>query len=99
MDENLAKYFQEGIVNFIRYMDPNPEDSTLWEEYSANNRKVMNMGNPTQLVKPDYSHSLGKDLMNRTKCEYWQSAPYYAPGTKGGNQQFAVQDEGHVDEL
>ena len=57
------------------------------------------MGSPIQLAKPNYAYSLGKDLMNRTKCEYWQSAPYYAPGTKGSDKQFVVQDRAHVDEL
>ncbi|KAL8756088.1 MAG: hypothetical protein Q9199_003187 [Rusavskia elegans] len=63
VNENLAKYFQESIVNFARYLDPNAEDSTAWEEYTSENRKVMNMGKLVQ-VKPDYSHILGPDPMD-----------------------------------
>lgn len=52
----------------------------------------MNMGNPVQ-VKRDYSHILGPDPMDRTKCEYWRSAPYSptASDTRS-DQRFVVQD-------
>ena len=99
VDQSLAKLVQKGIVDFVRYLDPNPEDSTFWNEYTANTRKVMNMGNPSQSTLPDYSYTLGDDPMDRAKCEYWQSAPYYSPSKKNSDQQLVVQDSAHVKDL
>ncbi|KAL8917653.1 MAG: hypothetical protein Q9208_007834 [Pyrenodesmia sp. 3 TL-2023] len=95
VDETLAKYFQEAIVNFTRYLDPNPQDSTFWDEYPSENPKVMNMGDPLQTAKSDYTHSLGPDLLNTRLCEYWEFAPWNAPAaSKGGSDpQFVVQNE------
>ena len=57
----------------------------------------MDMGSPTQSTKPDYTYSLGPDLINKTMCEYWQTAPYYAPTSKGmSDQHLVVQDEAHA---
>ena len=97
VNETLATYYQDSIVNFARYLDPNPENSEYWGKYTANNRKIMNMGSPDQTDKPDYTTSPGNDPMDRSLCEFWQSAPYYAPGSKGSSdQQFVVQDEAHA---
>ncbi|KAL8830862.1 MAG: hypothetical protein Q9170_005545 [Blastenia crenularia] len=95
VDEKLARFFQKSIVDFVRYIDPNPEDSEAWNRYVSDNRKVMNMGSPSQLVKPDFTPSLGDDLMNSTLCEYWRSAPWYKAATskEGSDHRFVVQNE------
>ncbi|KAG7008972.1 hypothetical protein G7Y79_00004g015560 [Physcia stellaris] len=91
VDEQLAKFFQRAIVDFVRYKDPNLEDVETWETYPTN-RNVMNMGKPDQ-VKPDYSTIFGSDLMDRARCEYWQSAPFSTTaGGEGSDRRIVVQD-------
>jgi len=59
----------------------------------------MNMGKPIQPVpESNYEYSLGPDLMNRLKCKYWQSAPYYAPDSTSGGT-FVIQDEKYKEDL
>ncbi|KAL8877060.1 MAG: hypothetical protein Q9198_004852 [Flavoplaca austrocitrina] len=96
VDATLAKFFQKAIVDFSRYLDPNPEEVDTWQPYKSDHKKVMNMGSPSQLTKPDYTPSFGDDLMNSTLCEYWRSAPWYvAPKSKGrtSGQRLVVQDD------
>ncbi|KAL8887208.1 MAG: hypothetical protein Q9215_005194 [Flavoplaca cf. flavocitrina] len=96
VDATLAKFFQKAIVDFSRYVDPNPADVETWKPYKSDNKKVMNMGSPSQHTKPDYTPSFGDDLMNSTLCEYWRSAPWYvAPKSKGrgSGQRLVVQDD------
>ncbi|KAL9032215.1 MAG: hypothetical protein Q9180_006626, partial [Flavoplaca navasiana] len=95
-DATLAKFFQKAIVDFSRWLDPNPEGVDTWLPYESDNQKVMNMGSPAQLTKPDYTPSFGDGLMNSTLCEYWRSAPWYvAPKIKGrySGQRLVVQDD------
>ncbi|KAL9020302.1 MAG: hypothetical protein Q9185_002483 [Variospora sp. 1 TL-2023] len=85
-----------AIVDFSRYLDTNPEGVDTWQPYGSDNQKVMNMGSPAQLTKPDYTPSFGDDRMNSTLCEYWRSAPWYvAPKSKGksSRQRLVVQDD------
>ncbi len=96
VDATLARFFQKAIVDFSRYVDPNPEEVETWKPYKSDNKKVMNMGSPSQHTKPDYTPSFGDDLMNSTLCEYWRSAPWYvAPKSKGrgSGQRLVVQDD------
>ncbi|KAG4438276.1 hypothetical protein IFR05_006258 [Cadophora sp. M221] len=91
-DETLAKFFQKSIVNFARsgYPDLDAAEEDRWEMYQEN-RKVMNFGKPGQ-AEPDFTYAMGDDLMDRDKCAYWQSAPYYV-ATEGKETQFAEQEE------
>jgi hypothetical protein len=77
----MAKYFQATIVNFVRYQDPTPTDSKLepWDLYTSSERRVMNFGTPGQdkTLRKDYIFKSGNDRMDKEKCAYWQSAPYY----------------------
>jgi hypothetical protein len=76
----LAKFIQKAIVDFTRYSDPNPEDAELWTAYTESNRQVMNYGDPD---KPfNYGTTMGADLLDPVKCDYWQDAPYYITPSK-----------------
>ncbi|KAL9613200.1 MAG: hypothetical protein Q9204_008911, partial [Flavoplaca sp. TL-2023a] len=44
VDATLAKFFQKAIVDFSRYIDPNPAEVDTWQPYRPDNKKVMNMG-------------------------------------------------------
>jgi carboxylesterase type B len=81
VNKDLANFWQKAIVNFARYKDPNPEDSEFWSEYTSENKKVMNIGSPGQSLIPNYKVSVGEDVIDKEKCEYWRQAPYYAPSS------------------
>ncbi|CZT01721.1 hypothetical protein WAI453_006765 [Rhynchosporium graminicola] len=95
-NETLAKFFQQSIVDFVRAGHPQldiPGGEDEWELYDSGSRKVMDLGKPGQ-EKADFSHGLGDDLMDREKCAYWQSAPYYtAPTSEIKEEGFLVQGE------
>ncbi|OWO97547.1 hypothetical protein B2J93_658 [Marssonina coronariae] len=94
VDETLAKFSQASIVNFARFGFPT-EDSS-WEEYTPTNRKVMNFGKPGQSVQ-NFDTMLGDDLMDREKCEFWQSAPYWSEPEEGS--RFVEQEAAYKEWL
>lgn len=58
----------------------------------------MNFGAPGQLIEPNYEWSVGPDMLNKGKCDYWQSAPYF-PEPGSSEVKFNVQDGGDKAEL
>lgn len=102
-NRDLARFWQESIANFTLYYDPNdydPDDDEgkkFWPAYTEKDRKVMNIGRPGQLLKPNFELSVGEDIIDKEKCEFWRSAPYYAPeGKKDGifaHANQAVQEQ------
>ncbi|KAK2628791.1 hypothetical protein QTJ16_001894 [Diplocarpon rosae] len=74
VNETLAKFSQASIVNFVRFGYPSEDES--WEAYTSDNRKVMNFGKPGQ-AEQNFETGLGDDRMDRDKCKFWQSAPYW----------------------
>ncbi|KAK0101748.1 hypothetical protein ONS95_006900 [Cadophora gregata] len=90
-DETLAKFFQKSIVNFARFGVPDPDnDVDEWPMYTSEEREVMNLGKPGQ-TEQDFSYGMGPDLLDREKCAYWQSAPYYI-GKEPKNVKFVQQE-------
>lgn len=81
VNATMAKFFQATIVNFVRYVDPTPDENGLvWDLYKSDARRVMNFGTPIQLSIPEfqnYKFQMGDDKMDLEKCKHWQSAPYY----------------------
>jgi len=57
----------------------------------------MNFGSPTQTTAVNYNYSLGNDLLNFAKCEYWQSAPYYT--AQAEDAKFKVQGDAYKNDL
>ncbi|KAL8653528.1 MAG: hypothetical protein Q9226_003817 [Calogaya cf. arnoldii] len=52
------------------------------------------------LLKADYSHALGHDLMDLDICEYWRPAPYSPPPSEeSNNQRFLVQEGAEDDNM
>ncbi|KAL2072020.1 hypothetical protein VTL71DRAFT_11363 [Oculimacula yallundae] len=67
VNETLAEYFQQSIVDFARAGFPGLDDEEgkqVWDIYSGDDRKVMNLGKPGQ-KKLDFGYSMGVDLMDR----------------------------------
>ena len=87
-DEKLAKLMQEKLVDFIRYFDPNPEDSEEWPVYGNDSRKVGTFGHlaTASPYKPaDVKFAVEDDPMTdatKQACDFWSSAPYYPDGVK-----------------
>lgn len=92
-NETLARFFQQSLVDFARAGIPglDAEGGDAWEPYDGTSRRVMNLGTPGQ-AKPDFAHARGDDPMDRSRCAYWQAAPYYRPETDGG-ARFVHQEE------
>jgi hypothetical protein len=87
------------LLDFARYYDPNPEDSTFWTEYTTNSRVVMNFGNPLAPAT-DLNSSMGLDLqwvLKQDNCNFWQNAPYY--GNSPLNANPVKQGEGYKEYL
>lgn len=75
-NETLAKFWQKSIVDFVRFGGPGETWPGYWIE-----GQVMNFGAPGQ-EKQEVSHAAGPDLLDKEKCKFWQSAPYYVPAEK-----------------
>ncbi|KAL8668407.1 MAG: hypothetical protein Q9168_006964 [Polycauliona sp. 1 TL-2023] len=92
VDETLAKFFQKGIVDFVRFLHPVYDKEDVWEEYTSDERKVMNLGKPGQ-TKPDYSYSFDKELKDSGACEVWRNLPQKsATSQEKAQNRFVVQD-------
>lgn len=68
----FAKEFQQRILDFARYVNPNPEDTEpenalFWHPYSKDTKKIMNFGAPGQ-KKLDYSLSFVDDTGADSGC-------------------------------
>jgi len=85
---------QDSIVDFVRYIDPNPEDVETWKPYSNDAKKVMNFGDPNNAF--NYATSFGDDPLDGAKCDYWQDAPYFPTDSKKSPQ--LVQQSGSYKE-
>ncbi|KIW01659.1 hypothetical protein, variant [Verruconis gallopava] len=79
----LAQFMQRAIVDFVRYIDPNPEGVKTWEAYTDSVKKVMNFGSPHNPF--NFSTAIGPDLLDAAKCEYWQNAPFYPQAQRVDN--------------
>ncbi|KAF2167043.1 hypothetical protein M409DRAFT_54257 [Zasmidium cellare ATCC 36951] len=71
------------------FVNPNPLETEIWPRYTADKRKVMNIGRPGQFAVPDNTYRPGDDVMDRQRCDYWANAPYYTPSDKA---KFVVQN-------
>lgn len=79
VNEGVAKHWQQSMVNFTQFRDPNDVDSEAWPRYKKDNRKLMNYGSAGQWLIPNFDVKAGDDELDRSKCDYWQDAPYYVP--------------------
>jgi hypothetical protein len=95
-DPGLAAKVQKFFVNRIRFFDPNEDpDNEDWPRYSLDSRKVMVLGHA---LLDDYNWNLEDDPMtadDRSKCDFWQTAPYYSGGKK--DLGLVVQTDDHME--
>lgn len=82
LNKALARTWQSALLNFTQFQTPNPLETEVWPKYTADKRKVMNIGRPNQYIIPDNTYSPGDDVMDRERCDYWANAPYYNPPDK-----------------
>jgi hypothetical protein len=87
---------QKSIVDFVRYMNPNPEEEDKWEVYHNDEPKVMNLGKPDQ-SRPNFEPVVGIDQLDSKKCNFWQDSPYHPKGSR--KAQFVEQSDSYKEYL
>ncbi|KAF2826422.1 alpha/beta-hydrolase [Ophiobolus disseminans] len=76
-NEGLANFWQGSIANFTLYFDPNDEESAFWPQYTEKERKVLDIGRQRNVASPSFELSVGEDLVDAERCEFWRGAPYF----------------------
>jgi len=84
----VATFWQSSIASFVLSGDPNNEHSPKWPSYDLEDPQLMNVGKASQWLVPNYRVSVGTDHLDRVKCDYWQTAPFYTPPS--------LEVEGHL---
>lgn len=99
----MRKAFQRYLVGYINYGDPNAlryNNDTEFEAYNwEGNHMVFGDGklhlkgllppNLTPMPAKDGIWAMEGDLLNKTRCELWQIAPYWDPKDPGVNRHAA----------
>lgn len=72
--------FQRYLTSFIKYGTPNysifPNDTT-WDDLGYEGNQ-MTFGSAALLSALDTKYELEKDALNKTRCESWMNAPFWA---------------------
>jgi hypothetical protein len=91
---------QASVVNFVRATDPNPVTENTWPIYGfeTGKKKVFDFGSPNP-EDGAFTASVGDDLLDGERCNYWQSAPYWFPEPEEDKVQLVRQGTSNKDEL